>query len=891
MGVFGDFRYSARSLGRTPGLTLALLFTIALGIGSNAAVFGFIRGFVTRDLPIAGIESVVSVFARDAQDAFGPVSYEQYRALDAEKGVFASLGAASESSLPVAIGDRQSVLSIAAVTPELARIFALDLADGVVVSRRVWRSEFDSKASIQGEPIRVDGRDTRVAGIAPEWLDGLYEGRNIDLWVPLDDIALQSIEPASHTLWAIGRLGPGVSVRQAQRALTPALDASGGGAVLPYTGITPELAGGLTRIGRLLPTAAGLVFFIACANVVAFLLSRASARSHETSVRVALGAARGRLARQLLADSVLISIAGGTLGVLLAVWTADIIPALLFVEDAGHLVFSPDPAGILVAAIVCVTLTVACGLVPLFEIRDDSPAVVLRREAAGPSNAMRRLRQGLVVSQMACCCLLVISTGLLVQGFRTALRTNSGNQLGQPLVATLQTRLDFARPDLGLEYFQKAEKAARSIPGISSVAWAGTLPGGRANWQSMRIEPPDLLLDDVVLDVVVLTPESLPQIALPPVAGRMFGGRDTPFSCRVAIVNEAAAEALFEGTAVGAFLATPAGERLEIVGVVAAGKAASPAARARPTVYFYGEQSVPHDLAGPSTFRVSRRTSGARTAIVDVNVVSRTYFDEMGLTPPLAGTLLPASPPAQPCRVGVINQQAAQAYFGGRAVGGAVVDAAGRRIEIVGVVSSTLLRTSQRRIEPALYVPMAQEFLPRMTMILGARTADEKLVAAARRQLEAVPGGGALPVVTTLEAHLSRTALAPERIATLLVGASAVTALALGLLGLYGALADSARQRRRELALRIALGAQSWRVIRQVFVEGLRLASIGTMTGLIGAVAAARWLTRIAPTAAAFTAGTALAALLILLAVVLLASVLPARRALSADPLMIMRDA
>ena len=324
--------------------------------------------------------------------------------------------------------------------------------------------------------------------------------------------------------------------------------------------------------------------------------------------------------------------------------------------------------------------------------------------------------------------------------------------------------------------------------------------------------------------------------------------------------------------------------------MLAPGKASTPASHTRPTIYYYGEQiGQSPSPAGSALFRVPVRATGSRTAIIDVNVVSSNYFDAMSLAP-LAGNLLPAVPPAQPCRIGVINQAAAEEYFAGQAVGGAIVDPAGRRIEIAGVVSSTRLRTSQRRIEPAVYVPMTQEFLPRMTMILGARKADEKLVAAVRRQLEAVPGGAASPIVTTLEAHLSKTALAPERIATLLVGASAATALALGLLGLYGALADSARQRRRELALRIALGAQSWRVIRQVVAEGVRLASAGTIAGLIGAIAAARWLTGITPTAAAFTAGTAVAALHILLAVVLLASVLPARRALSADPLMIMRD-
>ena len=154
-----------------------------------------------------------------------------------------------------------------------------------------------------------------------------------------------------------------------------------------------------------------------------------------------------------------------------------------------------------------------------------------------------------------------------------------------------------------------------------------------------------------------------------------------------------------------------------------------------------------------------------------------------------------------------------------------------------------------------------------------------------------MPGGAGDPVVvTTLDAHLSRTALAPLRIATMLVGASAATALALGVLGLYGAMTDAARQRRREIAVRIALGAQGWRVIRQVLAEGVRLAGAGTVAGMLGSLLVARWLARITPSAGSPTVWVWLAAPLVLVGAVAIASVLPARRALTVDPLTIMRN-
>ena len=298
-------------------------------------------------------------------------------------------------------------------------------------------------------------------------------------------------------------------------------------AVLPYTGMTAEASSGMARIGGLLRAAGGAVFFIACANVASFLLARASARSHETSVRVALGASRGQLAQGLLSDSVLISVTGGAFGMLLALWTTYVVPALFFEQDAERLVFAPDLVSTVAVSAVCVGITIACGLVPLVDLRHDNPAAVLQRESTGPSKAMRRLRAGLVVAQMACCCVLVVSTGLLLDGFRAALQTSVGHRLGQPMLATAEARLGFHRPDLGLAYFQDLEQVAHSLPGISQTAWVGTLPGVRPAWQSMRVEHPQLLLRDVVMDVVPFTPASLAFVTMPPIAGRMFGGGDT----------------------------------------------------------------------------------------------------------------------------------------------------------------------------------------------------------------------------------------------------------------------------------------------------------------------------------------------------------------------------
>ena len=153
--IWVDLRYSARSLARTPALAATLLLTIALGIGSNAAVVGFVRGLVTRDLPLQGVESVVSLFARDAQDGFGPLSYDGYLSLKGQSDAFEVLGAARQSRTGIVLGGRSSVMSVAALTPELADLLQLPLTDGILISHRVWQNEF-AGASTEGQPIQID---------------------------------------------------------------------------------------------------------------------------------------------------------------------------------------------------------------------------------------------------------------------------------------------------------------------------------------------------------------------------------------------------------------------------------------------------------------------------------------------------------------------------------------------------------------------------------------------------------------------------------------------------------------------------------------------------------------------------------------------------------------
>lgn len=884
-GILNEIRLSARSLVRNPSVTIALLFTIALGLGSNVTVRGFARGLTIHNSPLTAKDRVVSLFGRDRYRDTGPVSYEDYISLKSHLDGFDWIGAAQVSQCVVKLAGQSEIKSVATLTPSLARIFKLSMeGGGVVISRRVWLGEFRGEAHVRGESVRVGDIETRVVGVVPDGLQGIYNDRPIDLWRPLHEDTLSEGDRNIRNVWVLAGLRQKVSTDQMKNGVRRRLIGSIKINVVPYTGMTPDMEQGLARVGALLRVAAGFVFFIACVNLASFLLGRAATRSRDTSIRVALGVSRSLLARAVLVDSILISAAGGALGVILAAWTSKIIPALLFEQDAEFLVLAPGVFGVVLASAASVGIILMCGLLPLFGIRQDRPAAILAREVAGPSRTSRAVRAGLVIAQLASCCLLVIFTGLLYQGLREALRTRFAHRLGQPIVATVQVHPDV---DVNLQYFRDVERAARSVSGTSNVTWAARLPGSQPAWRSFRIDPQGLPLRHIKLDIAAFTPRSVSQFTWPPRSGRMFGFRDQ--GCRVAIVNEQAADVLFGDGTVGRSLADSAGMPVEIIGVVSVRKIGGGIQREPPTLYYAnanapGTQFDRISMAGFSAPAASR----LERAEFDTNVVSPNYFAAMGFAL-VGGKTFLDSPSARGCRVAVVNQEADDLYFGGHAVGAALIDDLGLRSEIIGVVHSTQFGVFERRAEPTVYFPMAQDCLYAMKVIIGARTASGPMLAQVRHTLHAVPGAGPTPLaVQTLEAYLNQTALAPLHIVTVIVSACASTALFLSILGLYGTLNDAARARRRDLAIRIALGARRRDLIYLILREGGRLAGAGTLLGMFASILPSQLLTRIASNIGAPNLWVWLAGPIVVGCAVAIAGVFPAWRALMVDPLRIL---
>ena len=643
----------------------------------------------------------------------------------------------------------------------------------------------------------------------------------------------------------------------------------------------PEAAGSIARVGELLRAAAIAVFAIACANVASFLLARASARTRETAVRVAIGAGRKQLIRQVIADSVVITAAGAVAGAVLAFWIARSVPSLLFEEDAQKMLFSADATGVLSIIAVCSAITIVCGLLPLIETRDD-PAAIIQRENSGPSRGAARLGAGLVIAQMTACTLLVISTGMLFAGFRSALQTSAGRRLSHAIVASMestQTSSKTTEMTSGLRYFADAMRVIREVTSSTSITLAATVPGNRPIWQSFALEIPGLPLREMSFMSTPFTSRTLDTLVMPPIAGRLFGNLDLG-PCGGVVVTPEAAREIGDPPVLGRSIETPTGWA-DIVGIVDVRD------ESIARVFRYVPKADdPIPPPAPAVYRAVQPAS--QTTTLDVNIVAANYFEFMGF-PLVDGKRFAES--ADPCRVAVVNQEAADRYFGGAPLGAAIIDRLGRRTTIIGVVDAAKLRASGRSVAPAVYFPMEQDFLFRMTLIAETGGVDSATLDRLHKRLMLIPGGVENRIiVSTLDDHLSRTAFAPERIASVLVSASAAIALALGVFGLYGLMNESTRRRKREFALRIALGARGDHVVGQVIREGLWLALAGTIGGLVASIAVAEWVAGVAPTDEPLSPWTWIAAPLLLSLAVVFAGVLPARRALASDPLMIMKD-
>jgi predicted permease len=606
-----DIRYGLRVLLKKPGFTLVAVLTLALGIGANTSIFSAVNAILLRPLPsVSAPEELAFFYPTDSQGRLsGTFSYhdfEEYRGqakslagLAAFAGVGLSMregGHTERIPAQLVSGNYFSTLGVRAARGRTLLAEEDDRADAApvaVLSHRFWERRFGSSTDVIGRQIVLNERSFTVVGVAQKGFQGASLPQSPALWVPIRAAASAGVGAVdlenreSSWLRLIGRLSPGVSLAKARAEMNAILarltdsypeDFRQGLAIdsAPARGfaIAPRKRGTVNAVAAVALAIVGFVLLIACANIANLLLVRAATRRREIAVRLALGASRWRVVRQLLVESLMLALAGGLAASLLTLWSAELLAHLfrLIPEDMGALDFSPDARVLGFAFLLSLLTGIACGLVPALQA--SRPDIVPALKDENPSAGGRRrlsLRNVLVVAQVAASLVLLVCAGLFLKSLREVATVETGFETKSVLMSTLYldpNRYDAAR---GGELYRQALERAAALPGVRLVALTSSVPlGGQSMRGTLLIEGAEPQpYAGVEVDRGYVGPRYFETLGIPLLRGRGFTERDREGSPPVAVINETIARQVF-GSAdpLGRLIrADSKGPPVEIVGV------------------------------------------------------------------------------------------------------------------------------------------------------------------------------------------------------------------------------------------------------------------------------------------------------------------------------------
>jgi putative ABC transport system permease protein len=617
-----DVHYAARVLSRQPGFALVAVLTLALGVGANTAIFTAVEAALLRPLPYRDAEQLVHLWetTRNSEQAEREASFPDY--LDWKRDgaeVFEGVAGYVPTNLTLAGDGAAERVDAAAVTadffdvlgvrPVLGRAFAAGEDDAkaervAVISHGLWQRRFGGDPSAVGRQIRLSGGNAyTVVGVLPREFHFAPAGQ-ADVWLGLRPGRQQLERRYMHWLKVVARLRPGADERAAQARMeaTAARIAqdhadSHAGNGLRVVPLRETFVGKIRTILLVLLGAVGLVMLIACVNVANLLLARSAARRRESAIRVALGASRARLLRQFLTESLLLSAAGGALGLVFALWGVDLLVAavpeatLKFMPYLQDL--SPNAAVLaftFAASLVCAVLV---GLTPALQFSRPDLADAMKEGArTSAGRGAGRLRSALVVAEIALSLVLLVGAGLLVKSLYRMLSVDPGFRTDNLL--TMKFTLPSARYNEGpkvVAYYDELRRRVATLPGVRGVAFVDMIPlGDEGNTGTPQFVGGERLRDDQAESYLrTVSEDYFAVMGVPVVAGRAFTADDTAGRQSVIVVNETFARRLPPGEkAVGrrvTFRFT--GEtQFEIVGVVGDERLASLDRRATPAIYF-----------------------------------------------------------------------------------------------------------------------------------------------------------------------------------------------------------------------------------------------------------------------------------------------------------------
>jgi putative ABC transport system permease protein len=790
--LWQDVRFATRSLLRAPGVALVAILSLAFGIGANATVFSLVQAveFPSFIYPDSGrivfFESAnlsrglagMPVSAPDALDIAGASQTLEPTALTADQSSVLRVGDRSVRVSGRRVGPR--FFELFGVQPILGRVHAASEGpESIVISAQLWRGAFMSDGAIVNRRITLDGGFVTVVGVMPPRFDS-----DADFWTPLGSGASGSRrDDRQFTLFARLRAGASLAAAdQEARQISQRLAADHPATNKDwstYPILLSRLHGRDSRGAFLiLQAAVGLVLLIACANIANVLLARGTTRRHEMAVRVSLGATRARLLRALLVESTLLSLAGGAVGVLIAMWGIRAARTIDGFPDAIDPRLNPFVLAFTAAA--SVATGVICGIVPAIRAARVEPERVLRADAVrGSSDNRAWLRSVLVASQIALALVLGTCAALMVQSLVNRQRVDLGFRPAGAVRADLALPADrYARPDVTRAEISRILDQLNADPDVSAagiVTWALPTAAGAQRQLTLPDEASRALGTSIPRGVEAVSPSYFDAIGTPVRSGRAFTAADTAVAGSVAIVNDTLARHLWPNR-------NPVGERLRL---------------------------------------------GAAAESVPV-------------------------------------------------------------VTVVGVVGSIRRSGMHDSVPARVYLPFEQYPNPRVTVVVRARS---DVAAAARSLDDAVRrADGALLVenLRTLEDDVARF-VAPIRMITLLLATFGIAGVLLAGLGVFGTMSYTVSQRRREMAIRTALGATRAEIVRMVVFGALTVTLAGIVVGGVAAFVAARAIAALLFGVTPGDSRTFLSIMAMLIALATLAAYRPAREAASVDPMAVLR--
>jgi predicted permease len=818
----GDLRFGARLLARNPGMTAVAVLSLGLGIGANTTIFSLINEVFLRPMPLTEPARLVGVFTSDERNrgagpigGVAPMSRLNFEDLRDRNQVFDGMAAAGFTGLGLSSGQGEPEQIFAQiVTDNYFSLLGPPMAAGrgftpgtddkpgaapeAVLSYGLWQRRFGLDPGIIGRSITLNSHAYTVVGIAGQAFRGVGGLGGPALWVPFS-MHREATSGFLRETWdsrralnlqVIGRLAPGATIESAAAnlgaiaaglaadypndnrgrsvTLQPLIEA----ALSP----NPEQRRQFNLAGSLLMVIVGLVLVVACANVANLLLARGSARRQEIAVRASLGAGRGRLVRQLLAESALLGLIGGVVGLLAAAWSRSALLALRppFLPDDA-LSLPMDWRVLAFTTIVALGTGLLFGLLPALQGSRPDLAVELT-DRSNPSGAGRRVsvRNALVVGQIAMSMVALFAAGLFLRSLGNARQIDPGFDASRLSVLSFDLASLGMPIDASVERQREILERARSFPIVERASLANTTPlldGGFARTVFQEGQDPSDPRAGRFVQITVAGDGYFDTVGVPVVAGRDFSPSDTTESPLVVIINETMAERFWPGEeAMGKRFRFSGQDQLtEVVGI------------ARDSKYnFIGEEPQPH------------------------------LYQPLRQVPQAAVTLL-------------IRSENPQAALGA-------------------------VRSAVQQMEPTL-------------PLTGVLTMGDILAQG----------------------------LWAARLGAILLGVFGLLALVLAAVGVYGVMAYAVGQRSREIAVRLALGADAGTVRRQVLAQGLAVAGLGVVLGILAGIALSRLMVGLMYDVSPYDPVTLVTIPALLMAVAALAIYVPARRASRVDPVVALR--